>query len=81
MERAEGDRRQLCESVAQHMRGLEVHLEFNTSWGQDQCIYPLSVLFVSSHRVSVGGYLKATVSHGQGAAAIKNLGFGCVGRY
>lgn len=29
----------------------------------------------------MGEYLKATVSHGQGAAAIKNLGFGCVRRY
>lgn len=44
MERAGGDRKQLCESAAQHMRGLEVHLEFNMSWGQDQCIYPFSDL-------------------------------------
>lgn len=47
MERAGRDRKQLCESAAQHMRGLEVHLEFNMSWGQDLCIYPFSDLFES----------------------------------
>lgn len=66
----DGRRRQkAAESAAQHMRGLEGHLEFTMSWGQDQCIYPFSDLFVSL-RVSLDGYLKATLPHGQGAAAV-----------
>lgn len=65
MERAEEDRKQLCESPAHYTR-------LEKSWRQDQYVYPFSDQFWES-QYSCGGDGKATVPHRHSFAAIAFL--------
>lgn len=82
MERAEGDRKQLCESPAHYMR-------LEKSWRQDLYVYAFSDLLWESQDSCVWGWKghrspsAQFCSHHISALArgMKKLGFYCVRRY